>query len=180
MNLDLSYASREQFLDHWDGVRLITMRLLGAFEEQDLAYRATPHRRTVGETFFHIGAHQYFVARGVLLRRWRPELGEPDADWRSLETATVGSVISLHDWLTRTQVDLKEWMASADEGALADLRADNPWHEGMRGWLLLHHAYQDELHHRGQLYVLARLLGRDPPMAFAEEDPEYWDLRKGR
>ncbi len=177
---DLPYASREQFLDHWDGVRFITLKLLASFKDQDLAYRATSNTRMVGETFFHIGGHQYFVARGVLLRRWRPEPGEPDADWPGLQAATIGSTAALHDWLSRTQADLRRWMASADAGALADLRPDNPWHEGIRGWLLLHHPYQDELHHRGQLYLMARLLGREPPMVFAEEHPEYWNPRKGK
>ncbi|HWI61376.1 MAG TPA: DinB family protein [Symbiobacteriaceae bacterium] len=92
----------------------------------------------------------------------------------------MDSTVALHQWLTETQARMHEWAAQADESCLNDLRPDNPWHEGMRGWLLLHHAYQDELHHRGQLYAIARVLGLEPPMPFAEENPAYWDPRKGK
>ncbi len=86
---------------------------------------------------------------------------------------------NLQIWLFDVQALLKKWFKKADETVLTEIRDDNPWHEGMRGWLLFHHPYQDELHHRGQLYAIARLLGKDPPNVFAEEYPSYWYLRKG-
>ena len=180
MDPQIGWASAEAFLDHWRGVRMVTLELLARFSDQDLEYRLTTEWRTVGELFHHIGAHQYFVGRGVLVRRWRPLPGEPDADWGTHQAKTVTSVSNLHAWLTETQNKVEEWARTADDGALRDLRPDNPWHEGIRGWLLLHHAYQDELHHRGQLYAIARHLGKERPQVFAEEYPSYWDGRKGR
>jgi uncharacterized damage-inducible protein DinB len=180
MEPDHCYVTVEAFLDHWRGVRGVTQALLASFEERDLASRAFAEGRTVGETFHHIGGHQFFVARGVLLRRWRAEPGEPDIDWNKHREETVRSKAAVGEWLSLAQARLEEWVAVADPGALTDLRPDNPWHEGMRGWLLLHHAYQDELHHRGQLFTAARLLGRRPPLVFAEEDAAYWNPRKGR
>lgn len=180
MNLTNRYATIEAFFDHWDGVRMVTLNLLGTFRDDDLTYRLVPGWRTAGQLFYHIGAHQYFVARGVLKRRWKPEPGEPDADWKGHELARKGSVLALSRWLSETQALMRRWLQEADEGALAELRPDNPWHEGIRGWQLLHHPYQDEIHHRGQLYAIARLLGKTPPEVFAEEYPSYWNPRKGR
>ena len=176
----LPYATLDAFLDHWDGVRTVTLKLLESFEEEDLAYCLLPEWRSVGELFHHIGGQQFFVARGVLTRRWDAAPGEPDLDWEAHRRATTRSIASLSRWLTETQEKLRQWAGEAEPALLTEVRADNPWHEGMRGWLLLHHPYQDELHHRGQLYVIARLLGRDVPQVYAEEHEEWWALQKGR
>lgn len=173
----LAYAPFHAFLDHWHGVRMVTLALLSRFSDADLGYRLVPEWRTAGELFYHIGGHQHFVARGVLQRRWHDLPGEPDEPDMA---ATASSVAALREWLTYTDQRLHEWAEVADEQCLTDLRPDNPWHEGIRGWLLLHHPYQDELHHRGQLYAIARLLGKEPPNAFAEEYPTYWNPRKGK
>ncbi|MDQ7794384.1 MAG: DinB family protein [bacterium] len=180
MKADTAYTAVGAFLDHWNGVRLVTLKLLESFEDGDLAQPVVTGGRSVGKVFHHIGGHQFFVARGVLTRRWRPDPGDPDADWTAHQERVARSVSGLHDWLAGTQSRLHEWIDAADESALVKLRPDNPWHKGMRGWLLLHHPYQDELHHRGQLYVAARRLGRVPPPVFAEEHPEYWIPRQGR
>lgn len=90
------------------------------------------------------------------------------------------SKATFSEWLSTAQSLIHEWRIGAKPELLEGVRDDSPWHKGMRGWLLLHHAYQDELHRRGQLYAIARLLGRSPPAVFAEERPEYWDSRKGR
>jgi 8-oxo-dGTP pyrophosphatase MutT (NUDIX family)/uncharacterized damage-inducible protein DinB len=174
-----AWASVAAFLDHWDGVRMVTLELLRCFSDADLTYRLVPEWRTVGELLHHIGGHQFFAARGVLLGQWRPRPGDPDQDWQGHAAATTGSVAALYRWLAETQQQMRAWAETAPPERLADLRPDNPWHEGIRGWLLLHHAYQDELHHRGQLYAIARQLGKRPPFAFAEEYPSYWDAHKG-
>lgn len=180
MELSECYTSFSAFLEHWDGVRMVTLELLTRFSEEDLRFRLFPEGRTVGELFHHIGGHQFFVSRGVLLRRWRPRSGEPDLDWAVHQAATVNSAQALHLWLSQVQASVREWAASADDRCLTELRPDNPWHEGMRGWLLLHHAYQDEIHHRGQLYAIARHLEKVPPQVFAEEYPSFWDAHKGK
>ncbi|MFW9991198.1 MAG: DinB family protein [Candidatus Odinarchaeota archaeon] len=179
MNRNTPYTSIERFIDHWDGVRMVTLELLQCFVDDDLSYRFADHWRTTGEIFHHIGGHQYFVARGVLLRRWDPEPGEPDVNWGHHKKSISQSINQLYEWLTEVQTRLHEWVKKADDDVLTDIREDNPWHEGMRGWLLLHHPYQDEIHHRGQLYAVARHLGYDPPEIFAEEYPDYWNSRKG-
>ncbi len=178
MDKNAVYTTIERFLDHWEGVRMVTLKLLICFNNNDLNYRLAPHWRTVGEIFHHIGGHQFFVVRGVFKRRWEPKLNEPDIDWDSHKIRTTKSVKNLQRWLFDVQALLKKWFKEADETVLSEIRDDNPWHESMRGWLLLHHPYQDELHHRGQLYAIARLLGKDPPNVFAEEYPSYWDPRK--
>jgi uncharacterized damage-inducible protein DinB len=177
---DVCYVSLRRFIDHWHGVRFVTLELLHSFFEDDLGYRLVPEWRSVGELFHHIGGHQYFVARGVLLGRWQPELGEADADWAKHRAGMCNSMPKLEGWLREAQEKLISWSQDVDVGRLEEVRDDNPWHEGARGWLLLHHAYQDELHHRGQLYAAARLLGRTPPVVYAEEHPEYWEPRSRR
>lgn len=176
----ICYVSLDRFTDHWRGVRYVTLELLAAFESDDLTFRLVPEWRTVGELFHHIAGHQYFVARGVLLGRWEPEAGEVDIDWDEHRANVCTSKPRLADWLRDTQELVTEWATQVGESQLHTIRDDNPWHEGMRGWLLLHHAYQDELHHRGQLYAIARTLNRQPPIVYAEEHPAFWLSRKGK
>lgn len=173
------YVNLDAFIEHWDGVRMVTLELLGNFTDEDLSYRLVPAWRSVGQVFHHIGGQQFYVARGVFEERWEPDPGEPDEDWDTHQGEVIHSVAALHNWLTDTQGKLRSWSRDADPHLLSDIRDDNPWHEGMRGWLLLHHPYQDELHHRGQLYAAARLLKRDVPKVYAEEHHAWWGPRKG-
>lgn len=178
MNSNAPYTTLERFLDHWDGVRLVTVKLLDGFAEEDLTYRLVDDWRSVGEPFHHVGGHQFFACRGALLGRWEAESGEPDESWQAHRAQIVGSKLALRDWLETTQRLLHEWAKGADEEKLTGIRKDNPWHTGMRGWLLLQHAYQDEVHHRGQLYFVAKLLKREVPEVFAADHPDYWDSRR--
>jgi uncharacterized damage-inducible protein DinB len=174
------YSSLDAFLVHWDGVRMVTLELLESFEEKDLSFRLVPEWRTVAELFHHVGGHQYFVSRGVFTKRWNPRDGEPDEDWAAHRETVCTSRSALADWLSSSQRQMHQWRVASPPELLEAIRDDNPWHEGIRGWLLLHHSYQDELHHRGQLYAIARLLGRTPPEVYAEEHSRYWDEYKGR
>lgn len=178
MKLALPYATFGQFLEHWDGVRYVTLQLLRMFTESDLSYRAWPEGRAVGELFHHIGGHQYYGARGVLTGRWEPQPGEVDEDWEAHKAETTQSVERLSDWLTFTQAKLRAWAEQARDDALSEVRHDLPWHAGLRGWTQLQHAFQDEIHHRGQLYVMARLLGRSPPEVNAEDHSAFWNGRQ--
>ncbi|WP_170159666.1 DinB family protein [Calidithermus terrae] len=172
------YTTLERFLEHWDGVRLVTLKLLESFTEHDLNYRLVEDWRSVGELFHHIGGHQFYACRGALLGRWEPEPGEPDANWNAHRARVMGSKEALRGWLVSVQGLVRSWAESAGEERLEGFRPDNPWHEGMRGWLLVQHAYQDEVHHRGELYAIARLLDREVPEVFAVEHPDYWEPRK--
>jgi uncharacterized damage-inducible protein DinB len=165
---DTVYTTIRQFLNHWECVRIVTLQVLRLFTDDELRYRFTPEWRTVGEIFHHIGAHQYYVARGVFKKRWNPESNEPDTDWEHHKIVTLISVERIAKWLLSIQFLLKEWCNESDSSVLSSIRFDNPWHQGAEGWMLLHHAYQDELHHRGQLTAIARHLGKKIPPVFAE------------
>lgn len=180
MKATLPYTTVGRFLDHWDGVRMVTLELLKCLEDEDLLFRPIPSWRTVGELFHHIGAHQFYVARGVLKNRWAPEVDEPDEDWDEHRKQVTSSITDLHQWLSNVQDLVKQWFKEAEESTLSEIQENNPWHEGMRGWLLVHHAYQDEVHHRGQLYAIIRQLNKTLPDVFAEENPSDWNSRKGK
>jgi len=181
MSSTASYTTLERFLDHWDGVRMVTLKLLGCFSEEDLRRSLSTGSRTVGEMFHHIGGHQFYAARGLFLGQWEPKgtLEEsPDADWDLHKHLTIYKHQTLHHWLEGTQERMRIWAEENSESQLQDFAPDNPWPEGMRGWLLLQHAYQDEVHHRGQLYLFARQLGCIPPDVFAVDHRDYWEQRK--
>jgi len=165
---DEIYTTIRKFLNHWFETRIVTLNVLNIFTEDELRYRFTPEWRSVGEIFHHIGAHQFLAARGVFKKRWTPQSTEPDNDWENHKKEVCVSTKRLATWLLDVQFLLKEWWNESDSSALSEIRYDNPWHLGMEGWMLLHHAYQDELHHRGQLTAIARHLDRKIPPMFPE------------
>lgn len=183
----MNYATLPAFLDHWDGVRMVTLKLLACFSNEDLRTQPWPGSRTVGEMFHHIGAHQFYAARGLFKNQWEPSgsLEEsPDTDWELHKHLVIHKVEMVAFWLEATQAKLNAWATELRSrptpNPLEAIAEHNPWHEGLRGWLLLQHAYQDEVHHRGQLYGFARQLGYIPPDVFAADHPEYWEPRKGK
>ncbi|WP_424951461.1 DinB family protein [Deinococcus sp.] len=171
------YSDVTQFARHWQGVRMVTLEVLDVLSGH-LECPVMAGGRTVAETFHHIGAHEFFAARGVFQGRWDAKPGEPDADWDAHRIEVGGHANALQDWLTQVHARTQYGLLNHPE-QLQQLTPGNPWFEEMPGWLQLHHAYQDELHHRGQLTVLARSLGLVLPAMYAEENPIYWARNQG-
>ena len=172
------YASADQFARHWRGVRMVTLEVLDVLADH-LDRAVIPGGRTVAETLHHIGAHEYFAARGVFEGRWDAQPGEPDADWDAHRTEVSASAPTLRTWLETVHIRTQHGLSTQPE-RLQQLTPGNPWFDDMPGWLQLHHTYQDELHHRGQLSVLVRTLGLTLPTLYAEERPEFWAANRGR
>lgn len=172
------YAAADQFARHWQGVRMVTLEVLNVLADY-LDEAVIPGGRTVADTLHHIGAHEYFAARGVFEGRWDAEPGEPDADWDAHRAEVSASARALRTWLETVHAKTQSGFSTHPE-RLQQLTPGNPWFGDMPGWLQLHHAYQDELHHRGQLSVLVRALGLELPALYAEEHPEFWAANRGR
>ena len=83
------YASAAQFACHWQGVRMVTLEVLDVLGTH-LDHPIMPEGRTVAETLHHIGAHEFFAARGVFESRWDALPGEPDTNW-DIHRAEVGA-----------------------------------------------------------------------------------------
>ncbi|MCC7004226.1 MAG: damage-inducible protein DinB [Gemmatimonadaceae bacterium] len=141
----------EQLLEHWQGHRRVTRRLIAAFPADQF------ETFTIGGLRPFSGLVQEMLAIGV------PSLkGFVHRDWTT----------SFEPRALSKDAALKEWDAQTDEinALFPKIRAEQ-WQEHDKAFgmyegptfELLWYALDNEIHHRGQAYVYFRALGIEPP-----------------
>jgi uncharacterized damage-inducible protein DinB len=169
-----------QALDQaWDQMRRkygVYLRLLEILPEDRYHSHPVPGMRTAAELAVHVCTTVVRdIAQGVAK-------GEITAE----EEAEAGIAAGL-----RTRAALldfaRECWAEAD-GAVAAIgdaqlgaMVPTPWHMTFPGWVGFGIMSDEFLHHRGQLYVYARLFGVEPPFiwGFADNAPEFRPVAAG-
>jgi uncharacterized damage-inducible protein DinB len=150
----------------------VTIKMIGAFSEQELDFRPRPEMRSARELILHIyGMLKTFpvgIQQGKLTQETEnpaiPETAEGKAAIRALQTPA----------------DCQSYAKSCfevSEKALAELSEnhleqmiDSPF-GAFPAWQYFAFAYDEHWHHRGQLYTYLRLLGKEPPMLYSYEGP---------
>ena len=153
MAADTPFLTPDQVLDHWQGHRRLTRRVIEAFPD-DEAF-----------TTFSIGGMRPFaelvsemlhmtlpIARGVATGEWT---GEEVPALTSREQA-VGL------WDEATEALDRQW-AELDPARFQETHVAFGQWEGPGHWQILY-AVDNETHHRAQGYVYLRALGVEPPM----------------
>lgn len=141
----------EQLLEHWQGHRRLTRRVIEAFPEDQLFTFSLGGMRTFGQLAKELLAVGAPVLRGMVTGEWT-EYQEPE--------------------ITSKDELLQRWDESAAE--IADLWPQLPADRlqetitafGMYtapGYAQILYAIDNEVHHRGQGYVYLRALGIEPP-----------------
>ena len=139
-----------QFLEHWQGHRTLTRRVIEAFPEDQLF------------TFIAGGMRSF----GVIA--WELH-GVSDDTLRGLGTGDWAT--SQHPRPSSKQALLEQWDALGQslESRFLDIAPEQlskvhqlPWFP-MVGYATLLYMIDNEIHHRGQGYVYLRLLGIEPP-----------------
>ena len=143
-----------QFFDHWNKVWRDLLRAIGLLEDKHLTFKpAETYSRTVGDILRHIinqeqGWIHYVIRRS--LSDWPSE----DKNLNSVE-AIQTEMKRVHDetmeYLTEIQVDdFNRIVQVPDDGA------------PKLGWILWH-VFEQQIHHRGELYLCLSLLGLQRP-----------------
>lgn len=144
-------------LEHWQGHRRLTRRLLEAFPEDQLF------------TFSLGGMRSFGVMALELISIGAPMIhGMARGDWVNLtdrDPLPKSELLRLWDEAT-TQIDAL-WPQLRPEAFQETFTAFGMY-EGT-GIYLLSYAIDNEVHHRGQAYVYLRALGIEPP-PFYERD----------
>lgn len=164
--------NQQQLHDLFDQLRVrhgICLRVLEAFPEDALDRRLVAAMRTPKEIAVHVYAALRALTEGVHAGAL-PDF-EPD------EPRIAAGITSREALLAHCR---REWEAAAQHvAAIGDreLQAPvtTPWGAPMPGARLCAAAYDEFLHHRGQLYVMLRVAGVAPPDAwdFKGNAPEY-------
>jgi uncharacterized damage-inducible protein DinB len=146
----------------WDLMRQrhgVTLRLIESLPEDKLHSHPVPGMRSPAELIVHLYNVQIDeIPRGVLN-------GAIKAD-ESAEKATAAS--------HKTKADLLRYVGKSWESgnqavdAITDKQlsatVSTPWGFSGPGWMMMGISSDEYLHHRGQLFAFARLMGVVPPM----------------
>jgi uncharacterized damage-inducible protein DinB len=150
-----SFISPDALLEHWQGHRRLTRRVIDAFPEEQLYAFSLGGMRTFGEM-----ANELLAIGAPMMQ------GLAKGDWEEYAPEGIDAKAEL----------LKAWDASTEEidDFFGQLPADGfektvtafGQFTGPVHWQILY-AIDNEIHHRGQGYVYLRALGVAPP-AFYE------------
>ncbi|MVT11745.1 DinB family protein [Chitinophaga tropicalis] len=147
----------EALLDHWQGHRRLTRRLIEAFPEDKLFSYSVGGMRP----FAHLAMEMIRMAgpglNGIVSRKW-----EHFDDKKGAPTTKEG-LLKLWD---ETTEEINTLWPQIEPGRFQEIDVAFGQWEGPIYWTLFYFI-DNEIHHRGQGYVYLRTLGIEPP--------PFWD-----
>jgi uncharacterized damage-inducible protein DinB len=146
-----SFMTPEDLLQHWQGHRGLTRRLIQAFPEEHLFSFSVGGMRPFGELGGELLAMAAPMVRGVA-----------NGEWAAYEPARPTTRQELLEQWDRSTEDMNRDWATIPPERFAERTTAFGQYEGPV-WSLLMYVVDNEIHHRGQGYVYLRALGIEPP-----------------
>jgi len=149
-------------LEHWQGHRRVTRRMIQAFPDDQLFRFSIGGMRPFSDLALEMMSMAAAGIQGVATGKWRMVEGL-DHHSKGAKPATREDLLARWDEVTR-QIDTLWPQIPPQRFAEVD-KAFGQWEGPIYGLLL--YWIDNEIHHRGQGYVYLRSLGIEPP-AFYE------------
>lgn len=144
----------EALLDHWQGHRRLTRRLIETFPEDKFFNYSVGGMRPCAALIREILSMTVPTLRGVIANKWE-DLSEQD----TANAKTKADFLRLWDEATE---QINELWPQIPVGRFQEtMTAFGQW-EGPVHWILFY-CIDNEIHHRAQAYVYLRSLGIEPP-----------------
>ncbi|MEP6999144.1 MAG: DinB family protein [bacterium] len=141
----------EQFLEHWQGHRALTRRVIDAFPEDKLHTYSIGGMRTFAVLAMEFLGMAVPTLHGVISKEWK--------SYEHKEAKTKTDILMLWDEAT---AEINQLWPTIPAGRFQETdTAFGQWKMPIHG--LLHYVMDNEIHHRGQGYVYLRSLGIEPP-----------------
>jgi uncharacterized damage-inducible protein DinB len=154
----------ETLLEHWQGHRRVTRRVIEAFPEQDLFSYSIGGMRPFAEMVMEfIGLARPGII-GIATGKW-PKVNELEHHSKTSQPRTQKEILQLWDDLTKLIDSL--WVQIPTKRFQEVDTAFGEYEGQIYG--LIQYWIDNEIHHRGQGYVYLRSLGIEPP-AFWERN----------
>lgn len=141
----------QQFLEHWQGHRALTRRVIDAFPEDKLFTFAVGGMRPFSALAMEFIGMAVPTLQGVITREWK--------QYAEAKATTKAALLRQWDEST-SRIDALWPTIPAARFQEVDT-AFGQW--TMPVWELLLYIRDNEIHHRGQGYVYLRALGIEPP-----------------
>jgi len=139
------------YWEHFERYRAVTLQMLDQVEEPDLDWRPRPELMNLGQQFLHIMQAEDLMMRGLFDNEWDLERARLPKQVRGIDELRA----SFEDAHARTR---KELDALDAHGLFAPF-GEPPSTKASRLWSLLEH----EVHHAAQISLYLRLMGKVPP-----------------
>ena len=145
----------------------VTLRAIDAFTDSELDFKPQPGMRTPRQLVFHIYCQEQTLAEAVKQGQFTLEnasRSNPEDPSAAATLNTLRTVADVHVYA--------EACHAAAERIFSELSEDDVTREipspfgNQPAWQFFLFAYDEHWHHRGQLYVYLRLLGKEPPMLY--------------
>ncbi|MEP1150100.1 MAG: DinB family protein [Balneola sp.] len=148
----------DELLEHWQGHRRLTRRMIEAFPEDKLFTYSIGGMRPFSELVMEMNHMAAPGIHGIATGEWE-EFGTIDDDSISSSPKTKQEMLNLWDWSTE---QINKFWAKIPEGRFQETdTAFGQWKGKI--WWQLFYFIDNEVHHRGQGYVYLRSLGIEPP-----------------
>jgi uncharacterized damage-inducible protein DinB len=143
--------SSQQFLEHWQGHRALTRRVIDAFPDDKLFTYSVGGMRPFSELAMEFLGMAVPTLNGVITGTW--------ASYASATATTKAELLRMWDDATAEINTL--WPKISSARFQEEDTAFGQWK--MAIYELLLYVRDNEIHHRGQGYVYLRSLGIEPP-----------------
>ncbi len=145
----------DQYFDHWRKVWRDLQRGIAVLEDEDLAFRpAESYRRTVGDIVRHIINLEQGWIHYVVRRQY--------SSWPSEDAQRLNTVAAIRKEFDETHRKTMDYLATVsvdDFNRIIQVPDDGT---PKLSWILWH-VLEQQIHHRGELFLCLSLLGRERP-----------------
>jgi len=145
------FISAPALLDHWQGHRRLTRRVIDAFPDDKLVSFSIGSMRPFGAMAMELIGIAEPMVRGIVTGDWT-RVDRPPA-------ASKSDILRL--WDESTAAIDRQWPQVPPERFQETMTAFGQYPGKVHDLVL--YAIDNEIHHRGQGYVYLRALGVDPP-----------------
>jgi len=155
-------AELEDLREHMGRYRAVTLQALDLLTDEDMAWRPGPDHFTLGQQFEHIARSEDIQIAGHVTGEW-------DYD-RARFSKTRLSVEQLRKLLRETRERTLTALNELDDDRLDEKLAvgsDDPANTRRWWWWLM---VEHEVHHKAQISVYLRQMGKTPPFFAAALD----------
>lgn len=157
--------------NYFQMVHGVTLKLIAAFDDADLDYRPTRGVRTVRELIAHIYGMASTFPAGIRAGKFTPEIENPAIPETPAGAAEAARLTSIAKCVEFAKKSFDGATALAESLTDADLaKPIEATYGTFPTWQYFSFLYDEHWHHRGQLYVYGRLLGRKLPDAYSYDN----------
>jgi uncharacterized damage-inducible protein DinB len=161
----------EIFLTSWDREAEGTVKLLRALPPTEYDFRPDPGGRSLGELAWHLAEGDAYISYGIERGEFRLDTKPPNIE----RPRTIEALAPAYEQIHREAVARIRALKPEDLGrTVAFFRGQRTIRELLWDAILAH-----GIHHRGQLTLMCRLAGGQPPGLYGPNREETVAMRAG-